>query len=130
MRNQKIKETIMFKVKKYFIYFTTGLMLLLILGCGGVNTTEEISAGKPFTVFFDVDYDVFSKGSTFEVQLKNGKFEATGIHKGRTSPETSSYVLTKSGNPNRISVWGAEFQYDKDNHLLLNNKIIGRLVIK
>lgn len=125
----------MFKIKNVLIYVPLVLVLFLILGCGGEDkTTKAINAGKPFTVIFDVDYDVFSKGSTFEVQLKNGKFEATGSAKGN-SPETKSYALIQSGKdasncPNCISIWGAVFQYDKNNNLLLDNKILGRLVLK
>lgn len=123
----------MFRIKNVFIYVPLVLVLSLILGCGGEDkTTKAINAGKPFTVIFDVDYDVFPKGSTFEVQLKNGKFEATGIRKGNTVPETHLYALGKeaSNYPNCISIWGATFQYDKNNNLLLDNKILGRLALK
>lgn len=126
----------MFRAKRLSIYFIPVLMLFLAQGCGGDKTQKEINAGKPFTVFFDVDYDIFSKGSPYEVQLKNGKFEATGIAKGQTSPQTASYALsqtvgvTESSCPKCISVWGAIFEYDKDNNLLKDKKIVGRIALK
>jgi hypothetical protein len=123
----------MFKEEKIFIYFALVLMLFLILGCVNDKTTKEINAGKPFTVFLDKldgDLGTISNGSTFDVRLKDGKFEATGIPKGGTSPETHSYALVKSVNPNSISIWGAEFEYNSDNYLIFNNKIVGRIVLK
>ena len=114
-------------------------MLFLTQGCGGDKTQKEINAGKPFTAIFDkIDIDLggIAPGSSVEMQFKDGKFEATGIPKGQTSPQTASYALsqtagvTESSCPNCISVWGAIFQYDKDNNLLKDKKIIGRIVLK
>ena len=123
----------MFKEEKIFIYFALVLMLFLTLGCENDKTTKEINAGKPFTVILDKldgDIDGISHRSTFDLRLKDGKFEATGIPKGGTSPETHSYALVKAVNPKSISIWGVEFEYNSDNYLIYNNKIVGRLVLK
>jgi hypothetical protein len=122
----------MLREEKIFIYFALVLTLFLTLGCENDKTTKEINTGKPFTVFIDkLDGDLgsISNGSTFDVRLKDGKFEATGFQKGGTSPETHSYAIIKSINPKSISIWGAEFEYNSDNYLIYNNKIAGRLFL-
>lgn len=129
----------MFRVKSLLIYFIPVFVLFLAQGCGSEKTTQqEINAGKPFTVIFnnfDIDLGTVAPNSSLEVQLKNGKFVATGIAKGQTSPQTASYSLLDSGVteascPKCISVWGGIFEYDEHNNLLKDKKIIGRIVLK
>lgn len=128
----------MYRVKKLFIYFIAVFVLFFTQGCGGDNIQKEINAGNPFTVIFDrldVDLGNITPNSRFEVQFKDGKFEATGIPKGQTSPQTVAYALSQSGInesscPKCISIWGAIFEYDEDNNIFKDKKIVGQIVLK